>query len=616
MANGMVMGKVSWFHQVMVISAICLALFLIFRFKIQILFQWTDLLILILGGIVCLTYDWSLNPEPDKLLFGGQLIILWLILRVMLEQEKRLYRVILVMILMTGLVEAVWGFMQLYGYKSSTHHLFRLTGSFYNPGPYSGYLACVLPLSLGLLFTAEQKRRRLNTETRRHRVFQFLEKYLPLCLRVSVFDLLYYFAWICIIAILIVLPAGMSRSAWIAALVGCGWVYWWQRIGWRKTKEGWLKHRKLFLAGSIISILIVLIGFVGIYSLKKDSADGRLLMWKITAQAIMKQPLTGVGLGGFPAAFAETQAEYFASGRGTETEKMVAGCPEYAFNEYLQIGLEQGIPGLIVFVGWLVLSLYMGIRNRHYEATGGIMALAVFAFSSYPLQLPSFWILLVFLSTMAFRHTDDTDYTDDRGLLLNKKKKISGHLYNLCHLRAMFVGIVVFGCSFYLYWQQSGTEEAYRRWNKAKMLYNAKAYESAYPLYEELYPELKHKPEFLFEAGQCLNKMERYEESNVLLKRATLLSSDPMIHYIISKNDQILGDCEKAELRLLHAIDILPERIYPYYLLTKLYADSTCYQADKMRIAADSVLYKTPKVMTTAIREMREEVETGHALSQ
>ena len=32
-----------------------------------------------------------------------------------------------------------------------------------------------------------------------------------------------------------------------------------------------------------------------------------------------------------------------ASGKATEQEKLVAGCPEYAFNEYLQIGLEQGV---------------------------------------------------------------------------------------------------------------------------------------------------------------------------------------------------------------------------------------------------------------------------------
>jgi hypothetical protein len=42
------------------------------NYKRRFIFQWADLLILLFAGIVCLTYDWELNPEPDKLLFGGQ----------------------------------------------------------------------------------------------------------------------------------------------------------------------------------------------------------------------------------------------------------------------------------------------------------------------------------------------------------------------------------------------------------------------------------------------------------------------------------------------------------------------------------------------------------------
>jgi MFS-type transporter involved in bile tolerance (Atg22 family) len=129
--------------------------------------------------------------------------------------------------------------------------------------------------------------------------------------------------------------------------------------------------------------------------MKQDSADGRLLMWKVTVKAIAGQPLAGTGLGGFPAAYAEAQGGYFATGNATDREKRVAGCPEYAFNEYLQIGLEQGVGGLIVFVAWLGNMAYYGIRNRQQGAAGGVLALAVFAVSSYPLQLPSFWVALV-----------------------------------------------------------------------------------------------------------------------------------------------------------------------------------------------------------------------------
>lgn len=54
---------------------------------------------------------------------------------------------------------------------------------------------------------------------------------------------------------------------------------------------------------------------------------------------------------------------------------------------------------------------------------------------------------------------------------------------------------------------------------------------------------------------------------------------------------------------------MLPERIYPYYLLTKLYADSANYQPEKMKPAAYAVLEKEPKVHSTAINEMHDEVK-------
>ena len=47
-----------------------------------------------------------------------------------------------------GGIEAVWGIRQVYGFTYSNHSLYALTGSFYNPGPYSGYLAMIFPICL------------------------------------------------------------------------------------------------------------------------------------------------------------------------------------------------------------------------------------------------------------------------------------------------------------------------------------------------------------------------------------------------------------------------------------------------------------------------------------
>ena len=562
LVNGLVIGKMCWFHLVMLFFSVCVFFVALTKRATAIAFSSSDLLLLTFTGIVLITYKWSLNPEPEKLIFTGQLVILWFLLRYILTAYREFNFFFLFVGMLTGLVEAVWGMQQLHGYAYSNHSLFRLTGSFFNPGPYCGYLAAVLPVCLWAALKFQKG--------------------------------MHYFAWICVGAILIVLPAGMSRSAWMAAVVACGWVYWTERIGWEKAKAAYKRYKNATIP--FIAIVAILAGcaIAGVYGMKRDSADGRLLMWKVTGKAIAGQPLAGTGLGGFPAAYAEAQGEYFATGTATGQEKQVAGCPEYAFNEYLQIGLEQGIGGLIVFVLWLGSMGYYGIRNRQHGAVGGVLALAVFAVSSYPLQLPSFWMILVFLGAICVTK----DGTQARSSALPVSSAYPITIISLLSLASV--------CLFIL---QKGQYEVYKRWGRMQMVYNNKAYESVSEDYKDLHDKLKHKPEFLFEEAQCLSKTGRYAEAIRMLERAKRLSGDPMIRYMIAKNRQATGDYREAERELLHAIGILPERLYPYYLLAKLYAEPAFYQADKFRAAAGAVLTKEPKVESSAIREMRTEIK-------
>ena len=562
LVNGLVIGKMCWFHLVMLFFSVCVFFVALTKRATAIAFSSSDLLLLTFTGIVLITYKWSLNPEPEKLIFTGQLVILWFLLRYILTAYREFNFFFLFVGMLTGLVEAVWGMQQLHGYAYSNHSLFRLTGSFFNPGPYCGYLAAVLPVCLWAALKFQKG--------------------------------MHYFAWICAGAILIVLPAGMSRSAWMAAVVACGWVYWTERIGWEKAKAAYIRYKNATIP--FIAIVAILAGcaIAGVYGMKRDSADGRLLMWKVTGKAIAGQPLAGTGLGGFPAAYAEAQGEYFATGTATGQEKQVAGCPEYAFNEYLQIGLEQGIGGLIVFVLWLGSMGYYGIRNRQHGAVGGVLALAVFAVSSYPLQLPSFWMILVFLGAICVTK----DGTQARSSALPVSSAYPITIISLLSLASV--------CLFIL---QKGQYEVYKRWGRMQTVYNNKAYESVSEDYKDLHDKLKHKPEFLFEEAQCLSKTGRYAEAIRVLERAKRLSGDPMIRYMIAKNRQATGDYREAERELLHAIGILPERLYPYYLLAKLYAEPAFYQADKFRAAAGAVLTKEPKVESSAIREMRTEIK-------
>jgi hypothetical protein len=76
------------------------------------------------------------------------LTVLYLCVRVVIDGNRQMFSFFCFFIILTGLGEAVWGLLQLYGFRPSQHGLFRLTGSFFNPGPYSGYLAVVFPMAL------------------------------------------------------------------------------------------------------------------------------------------------------------------------------------------------------------------------------------------------------------------------------------------------------------------------------------------------------------------------------------------------------------------------------------------------------------------------------------
>ena len=139
-------------------------------------------------------------------------------------------------------------------------------------------------------------------------------------------------------------------------------------------------------------------------------------------------------------------------------------------------------------------------------------------------------------------------------------------------------------------------------------MYNIGAYQAAKEEYEELYPELKNRGAFLFEYGHCLHKLKEYDSSVRVLKEAIQYSNDPMILNIIGKNYQALGEFEKAEEWLIRSTHRLPGRIYPYYLLVKLYTEPEFQNLEKFKQTASILLTKEPKVQSTAIKEMREEV--------
>ena len=460
-------------------------------------------------------------------------------------------------LILFGGVEAIWGLRQLYGFSASGHFRYALTGSFFNPGPYAGYLAMVLPLCL-------------------HHFVRFRDwKWLITSLKIERAA-----AGVVGVLILCVLPATMSRSAWVAALIGCGWVMYMHRDS-RKWKLLWRRYKKRYVSWGIGIFLVLIVGGAGAFFLKPDSALGRLFLWKITCQAIANHPW-GCDKG-FAFAYGEAQEAYFSKGDYAEWEERVAGSPEYAFNEYLELTLTQGPAICIMLIVITFACLWAGTQFRRYGVCGAIVTLLVFSFSSYPMHLPAFIVAYVCLLLAC-----------GIGDIIAKPVILSACL-------------IIWTGGFHDKWQQE--KDACRDWVNARILYHAGAYTAANAAYDKLYPQLREKGTFLFEYGHSLHKAGFYNESNKYLDKALVYCADPMILNVIGKNYHALRCYNWAEELLLASVHRLPGRIYPYYLLAKLYAEPEFLNREKFEEMKRIVLMKAPKVHSTAIEEMRREVE-------
>ena len=132
-------------------------------------------------------------------------------------------------------------------------------------------------------------------------------------------------------------------------------------------------------------------------------------------------------------------------------------------------------------------------------------------------------------------------------------------------------------------------------------------YSETVGMYEPLYPYLNDRIKFLFEYGRSLSQIEQPERSNEVLRHATQISCDPMLYNIMGKNYQAMREYDMAEANFRKAALIVPNRVYPHYLLMKMYIETG--NKEKALESAETVLTKEPKVQSTAIREMREEAE-------
>lgn len=446
-------------------------------------------------------------------------------------------RTIISLILLIGLWQAIVALLQKTGYMASNHRLFDITGTLGNPGQLGGLIAISMVIAIGVSIYFKNSLLRIG--------------------------ILFY-----IIIVGYVFLLADSRASWLACMAGILYI----SIG---------KRKKFFTNKYILSIL-----FIGIISLsilgyyyKKDSADGRLLIWRITLEMIAEHPIIGYGVEGFSKNYMYYQAIYFREHPNPDFQ-LLADNIIYPYNELLRIWVEFGLLGVICILGLLWSVLHIHSSNKENRILkGGCITFILFSCFSYPSSV----IILNFIAVALIGSLDS-------------KASISGvpGYYKYIIICISLIGI----------WDVwNGYRKQDQLDENLKKTFAIDAADSNTKKYlKDNYEWFKYNAKAIdLYAIYC--KREYAEYSLPILLDAIKVAPTCELYVDLGDIYWMKNEYRQAEKAYMMASNMIPSRILPKYQLFLLYKEIG--DRMKMRSVGHEILHQPVKVTGTHVLKMK-----------
>lgn len=331
--------------------------------------QYTAKEIIVFACLFIYLYDFE---QPTSLWGLGSISLL--VIYVMIRSTKKYnFTIIIIYGILTILWLNTYGYLQYMQWLPTHSELYTISGPYHNPAVLSAIIALLVGVAINILIYCPNAKQRTWIK---YSLYFSIAYSLPL------------------------LALSTARSAWIACIVSIlyGIYYKYNFIITPKVR---------FLYACIILFTIAIFTLCS-YSIKPDSAKGRLLIWKISCKMIKDKPLSGFGKGGFAGNYLYYQADYMKSS-ATEKEKTLAGNTHLAFNEPLRITIEYGIVSTIVYLVFIITFLFFQSPENHIKTISRsvLAGIVSWGFFSYPNQ--AFPILLLGTLSIAYGLNDKKD---------------------------------------------------------------------------------------------------------------------------------------------------------------------------------------------------------------
>lgn len=521
-------------------------------------------IIFVLYSIIRLATSNTFSFLNFDFLFFISSFIFYLIVRSSFFQHKQI-NIFLLYLLLLGYLEIIISFFQLLGVIEPFSQYFPISGTFDNPSEFCLYLTLVLPV-----------------------VFLLIHKYKDenntgLFIRISGF--IYVILWLFIVLII------GSRTSLIAGIIGCLFFI---IVKYNIFKQ--IKHyfNSRFKIGLLIgfSFGLILLFFIFLIKIKQQSANGRLLIWTITLDAVKDKPIFGYGYNAFQAKYNFFQAKYFMDKQIAQEKKQLANNMVVAMNDYVETTFNLGLSGLVLYLFILFSVFIFFIHRREIPSdyiTLSLSIVIIFAISSFFYYsgkiIPFKMIFLFFIAYISSNNKNYLIYID-----MNRTIKWAVLVLLLFSLSSVLLFHNYSNLIAYKYCKESLNYQRYG--------YNEKALSSI----NKSYPVLKNYGLFLYVYCTVLYENGLYNKCINISKEILIKNNSSKLYILIGDSYLKKMNYQKAETCYEFASYIVPNNFGSRYKLFNLYKEWN--KPEKALVIAKEIITKKIKIDSYKIQDM------------
>ena len=276
------------------------------------------------------------------------------------------------------------------------------------------------------------------------------------------------------------------------------------------------------------------------YNMKKDSANGRLFIWKVSSEMIIDSPFCGFGYGMFAKEYNIGQANYFKEKITSSVEKQNARYVFMAYNEYIEQWFQGGLLGCLFFFLFYIFSLKDAFYKRNMTAFSAIGAVALMSVVNFTVQAIPLWMLLL---------------TYSASVLHNKEIAIKG--------QSIKMYVILSVMCFFSLWLSVGTYKnliAQLNLKNASEYAKNKNYNRAIQILSKHSNYASTSESYFKILGELFLRQERYNDAISAFKQALKYSSSPRIYAGLAKSYLMVGERSKANECLVLINEMTPSK--------------------------------------------------------